>query len=142
MRKLIAAIAALPATMSGMARVARRLDGIRRKQPHIEISQSGWRTDRPEVHVSMVSRGGMIGVYSYADDDAGNAHVSMNASSLANITGLRIVDRRPMATNEARGSLLSRDGAVWLPRDGVAPLSAKARASERKSHRNRRLARA
>ena len=96
---------------------ARRLFAVLEKKPIIEISQSGWAGGRPQVHVGLLSRGGMTSVMTKTDDDAGNAHCSMHAQTLSHITGLRVVDRRPVAKNEG-GSGLGKDWIV-LPRDAA-----------------------
>lgn len=119
MRKIISIITNFSAFIRGMRRSHARLQLIRKKAPHIEIAQGSWATPRPQVHVAMRSASGTIGLYTYTDDDAGNAHASLNASTLANITGLPIVDRRPMNKNEARGDLLKRANAIWMPRDAA-----------------------
>lgn len=82
-------------------RVARRLDGIRRKQPHVQISQYAQLTPNPKVAVSVVSRSGSTTIDAFPDHDAGNAGATLRASSLANVLGLPVVDRRAEATNEA-----------------------------------------
>lgn len=60
----------------------------------VVIGQYGQATDKPRVSVGVHSRTGMIGVYDYPDDDAGNAEATQNGRSLAHISGLRLVDRR------------------------------------------------
>jgi hypothetical protein len=100
---------------------ARRLLDVLERKPIIEISQSGWAGGLPQVHVGLISKRGATSVMTKADDDAGNAQCSLHAQSLSNITGLKVVDRRPTAKNEA-GDGLGRDW-VALPRDaGVVVL--------------------
>lgn len=96
-----------------------RLITIRRTAPHIDICLFGWPSDGAQVRVSLASHRGAVVVGTYADDDAGNTQASLAASSLAHITSLRVVDRRPAGTNEARCSLLAHADPVWLPRERV-----------------------
>ena len=94
-------------------RAARRLYAVLERKPIIEISQFGWKTDRPQVVVGILSRRGSTSVMTKLDDDAGNAHCSMHAQTLSNITGLTVVDRRETAKNEASAT----NGFRALPRD-------------------------
>jgi len=96
-------------------RAAKRLFAVLERKPIIEISQFGWKTGRPQVVVGVISRRGMTTVMAKLDDDAGNAHCSMHAQTLANITGLSVIDRRETAKNEAT----PHNGFRALPRDAV-----------------------
>ena len=84
-----------------LLRTIRRLNAIRRKAPHISISQHGQLTANPKVSVSVSSRGGAMSIDTFRDDDAGNAGATLSASSLSNILGLPVADLRCEATNEA-----------------------------------------
>jgi len=110
MKKILATLATLR-TLN--VRQAKRLFAVLERKPYIEISQFGWKTDRPQVVVGMMSRRGMTTVMAKLDDDAGNAHCSMHAQTLSNITGFTVVDRRETAKNEAT----PHNGFRALPRD-------------------------
>ena len=102
-RTMLADIRTAAATLRTLnPRSARQLLAVLDRTPIIEIYQAGSATSRPQVLVSFASKGGMTSAMVKADDDAGNAHCSSYARSLSNITGLSVVDRRPIATNEAR----------------------------------------
>ncbi|QAY80237.1 hypothetical protein [Sphingosinicella sp. BN140058] len=107
--------------MRKFIRTVRRLALINSKKPHIEISDGGWKTSRPQVHVSIRSAGGTMGIASHPADDAGNARCTMLASSMENILGLAVVDRRAKATNEAQTGRMTEK---WhsLARDAAADL--------------------
>lgn len=66
----------------------------RRYPPAVVISRGGQLTLRPQVHVSVESTRGSQGVYTWADDDQGNACAEMYAQGLGHICGLRLIDRR------------------------------------------------
>lgn len=113
MKKIRSAMRAIATLRTLDIRAAKRLFAVLERRPIIEISQFGWKTDRPQVVVSMVSRGGMATVLAHLDDDSGNARCSMHAKTLASITGFTVVDRRETARNEAT----PQNGFRALPRD-------------------------
>ncbi|MFZ3481991.1 hypothetical protein [Sphingomonas sp. 3-13AW] len=112
----------LRATFAALARLnfrsAMRLLTIHERAPIIEIKQSAWRTQRPSVHVSITSRRGSTTVMSQLDDDAGNAHCTMHALTLSTITGLVVVDRRQISTNQGARGIADFKSA---PRDAAKP---------------------
>jgi hypothetical protein len=66
----------------------------RRHPPRVVIDRSGWATDRPQVHVSVASYFGSMGVYTWDSNDQGEACATMHGRDLAHITRLQLVDRR------------------------------------------------
>lgn len=83
----------------------KRLWTVWKRRPVVDIVQHGQLTPRPQVTVGLASRGGLISLYTYPDDDAGNAHASMNGQSVAHILGLHLNDRRaPPQPTEGSGS--------------------------------------
>lgn len=84
---------------------------------HIEISLFAPRTEHAKVHIALASRHGRTRCHAFDDDDAGNMRASIVASEIAYVTGLKVIDRRPAATNEARGILFAFAGAEWRPCD-------------------------
>ncbi len=51
-------------------------------------------TEHPQVGVSVQSRRGAQGVYSYDSNDIGEASATLYGKGLAEITGLRLIDKR------------------------------------------------
>lgn len=86
-----------------LLRTLKRLRHINMLKPAITISVYGTATDKPHVHVYIQSHGGSQGLYSYPDDDAGNAHVEMLARTLEHITGFPVRDNRAEDRWELRG---------------------------------------
>lgn len=60
----------------------------------VTIDRSGWLTIRPQVCVGIESKRGAQNVYCFAEDDVGIASAEMHGRDLAEIAGLRLVDRR------------------------------------------------
>ena len=84
-------------------RVFDRLRAVYQARPYFVISHFAQITSKPQVVVSLHSQFGMISVYTYDDDQLGNALAEMNAGTLSHISGLPLVDRRvipPIPTNE------------------------------------------
>lgn len=65
-----------------------------RHPPRVVISCGGERTVRPKVHVSVASIYGMQGVYTWDNDEQGNACATLHAKGLAKITQRKLVDCR------------------------------------------------
>lgn len=80
----------LLATLLGLVKTARRA-------PRFVLSRSGWLTPNPSVHVSLQSKVGSQGIFTFPDTDSGNANAEMHARSLSYKTGLPVVDCRRSA---------------------------------------------
>ncbi len=95
--------------MRSLVRRIRRLLGIARLRPCIEVSRFGQRTVRPRVSVSVRSRSGAISVYVFDADEQGEAKATLYSRDLSHITGLPLADiRRP---RESDAWLQEREGA-------------------------------
>ena len=66
-----------------------------RNPPAVLISHFGQKTPRPQVQVSVASRHGCQGVYTWDADEQGNAKATMYGRGLAEITRRRLIDERP-----------------------------------------------
>jgi hypothetical protein len=78
-------------------RTFKRLRAINRRKPYLEISISGRRTHRPQVHISVLSRTGCTTLRTYNDTIIGNATATMRGDIIARITGLPLRDLRRAA---------------------------------------------
>lgn len=63
-------------------------------KPCVQICRWGWATDFPKVGVSIVSHMGSIEVYTFDDNEQGNARASMYAKDISHLTGIPVKDRR------------------------------------------------
>lgn len=87
--------------MPKIFRRLRRLLKIVWLLPYIEVWHSGQLTPRPTVNVSICSRDGRIGIYTYNATGAGEAQATENSRALSHIAGLPLKDIRRPATDGA-----------------------------------------